>query len=114
MAEVNLAYERGDESRLQEILSGWESAPESVRGEGVGAELVRVIRKIAQCAGRLGVIEFEIAQLKASDLYQLKIKVEEAEDNGRDLLAEMASRLNEQIADARGRLDEIARRRRNA
>src|SRR3990172_7237695 len=48
MAEVNRAYEHGDETRLRAILREWETSPEAVSGEGPGAELVRTIRKIAQ------------------------------------------------------------------
>ncbi len=51
MAEANRAYEEGDAARLEAILRDWESSPESVKGEGPGAELVRVIRKIAQIEG---------------------------------------------------------------
>jgi hypothetical protein len=47
MAEANRAYEEGDEERLRVILQEWEGSPESVKGDGPGAELVRVIRKIA-------------------------------------------------------------------
>lgn len=111
MAEANSAYEEGDEAKLQAILNEWESSPESVKGEGVAAELVRVIRKIAQVKERLRVIETEIDQLEKTDLYKLKTEVEKAEDEGRDLLAEMASRVDEQIARASNKLDKITRRR---
>lgn len=104
MADANQAYAEGDESRLQAILQEWESSPESVKGEGVGAELIRMIRKIAQVGERLRVIEVEMAELKASDLYQLKAKVEEAENESRDLLAEMASQIKQQITETRKRL----------
>ncbi|MDA2937394.1 molecular chaperone DnaJ [Acidobacteria bacterium AH-259-A15] len=104
MAEANRAYEEGDEARLEEILREWESSPEAVKGEGTGVELVRIVRKIAQVEQRMHDIEKEIVQLKQSELYQLKRKVEEAEEAGRDLLAEMAAKLDEQIADARRRL----------
>ena len=36
MAEVNLAYENGDEGKLQSILADWESSPDTVEGEGEG------------------------------------------------------------------------------
>ncbi|MDA2935570.1 molecular chaperone DnaJ, partial [Acidobacteria bacterium AH-259-D05] len=55
----------------------------------------------------LGRIEREIVQLKQSELYQLKRRVEEAENAGRDLLTEMAEQLDEQIGDARRHLDNI-------
>jgi hypothetical protein len=104
MAEANQAYADGDEARLQAILREWESSPESVKGEGTGAELIRIIRKIAQAEERLRTIEAEIAELKASDLYQLKAKVEKAENEGQDLLARMASQIKQQITEARKRL----------
>ena len=56
MAEANQAYEAEDIEKLRSILHSWESRPESVRGEGVGAELIRAIRKIAQCRDRLRAI----------------------------------------------------------
>lgn len=107
MAEANRAYEEGDEERLEAILREWESSPESVKGEGVGIDLVRIIRKISQVEERFHTIEIEIAQLKESDLYKLKLKVEEDEKQGRDLLAEMAKQLDKQISDASKRLTKI-------
>jgi hypothetical protein len=111
MAEANQAYADGDEARLQVILREWESSPESVKGEGTGAELIRTIRKIAQVEERLRSIEAEIAELKASDLYQLKAKVEKAESEGQDPLAEMASQIKQQITEARKRLAVISQKR---
>ena len=104
MAEANQAYEDGNEARLREILREWESSPETVKGDGVGAELIRVIRKMAQIESRLQAIESIIARLRSSDLFRLKTEVEKAEAEGRDLLNEMASRLDQQIADRRGYL----------
>jgi len=107
MAEATNAYERGDETRLREILSEWESSPESVKGEGAGADLVRVIRKIAQVERRLQAIAAQINQLVESGLHQLKTTVDEAAAQGRDLLAEMAHRLDAQLEDARQRLSDL-------
>ena len=108
MAEANLAYENGDEVKLQTILADWESSPDTVEGEGVGAELIRVIRKIAQIQRRLTEIDAQIEQLSLSDLYQLRAKANEAENQGRDLLKEMASQVENQIDAARKRLRAIA------
>ena len=109
MGDANRAYEQGDEAKLRAILAEWESSPESVKGEGTAAELVRVIRKIAQVEKRLRAIEIEIAELEESDLYKLKIKAERAEGEGRDLLAELASQVDEKIAFASKRLAVITR-----
>lgn len=109
MAEANQAYEEGDEVRLRELLREWESSPDAIKGDGVAAELIRVIRKIAQVQERMRIIEVTIDDLQSSDLYRLKSEVESAETEERDLLAEMSSRLDKQIADARKRLAGFAR-----
>jgi peptidoglycan hydrolase CwlO-like protein len=107
MARANQAYEAGDEQALHAILREWQSSPESVVGEGVGAELVRTIRKISRIEDRLRAINTEIEALKNSSLFTLKTKADEAEKQNRDLLAETASRLAEEIAEARARLSQL-------
>ena len=104
MAEANRAYEDGDEVRLQAILTEWETSPELVEGEGVGPELIRVIRKISQIQRRFVEIEAEMQQVKTSDLYQLWSRTEEAKNQGRDLFKEMASQVEREIDAARKRL----------
>jgi hypothetical protein len=63
MAEVNDAYARGDEEKIRAILRDWHASPETVQGDGPGAELVRVIRKIAQVERRLNSIVSEMDRL---------------------------------------------------
>jgi hypothetical protein len=105
MADANQAYEQGDEARLTKILTEYECSPESVKGEGPGAELVRVIRRLSQARGRLAEIEAELQQLVRSDLYQLSERVSEAEKLGRDVLKEMTEKVEAQIAQARERIE---------
>ncbi len=107
MAEVNRAYEEGDEARLQAVIEEWESRPEAVTGEDVPAQLVRVIRKIAQVESRLHQIDTDMAQVQESDLCRLKAKADEAERKGGDLIAEMVEALESQIAAARDQLAAI-------
>lgn len=114
MAEANVAYENGDEERLQAILAEWEEGPEAWQGEDAAAQLERVTRKIAGVRARLAAIDEEIERLKASELYGLKVRVEEAEAQGRDLLAEMAAALEEEIAEARRQLGRLRRREQRA
>lgn len=111
MAEVNCSYENGNEDRLEIIIREWENSPESVQGDGIGAELIRIIRKIAQVEERLRMIKSEFRQLIQSDLYKLMRKVEDADREGRDLLAEMATKVEMQIAAARKRLADLSRKR---
>jgi hypothetical protein len=107
MAEANLAYENGDEARLRAILEEYESSPESVFGQGTGVDLVRVIRKIAQVKRRLAEIQSETNQIRLSDLFQLKNKVDEGAKQGRDVLNEMASAIQSQIATRQSELNKV-------
>jgi hypothetical protein len=105
MAEANSAYERGDEALLARILTEYECSPEAVEGEGPGAELIRVIRRVSQARSRLAEIEAEMQGMLRSDLYQLKSRVDDAEKGGRDILKEMIAKVDEQIALAQQRLE---------
>jgi hypothetical protein len=104
MAEVNDAYQRGDEERIRAILRDWHASPESVQGDGPGAELIRVIRKIAQVEKRLKAIATELDQLRQRELFRMNQQVEEGQANGRDLLKDLAEQLDGEIARAREEL----------
>jgi hypothetical protein len=97
MAEANRAYERGDQQRLVRILTEYEHSPEAVEGEGPGAELIRVIRRVSQARSRLAEIEAEVQELLRSDLHQLKLRVDEAEKSGQDILKQMIAKVDQQI-----------------
>ncbi len=105
MAEANAAYQRGDAETLRRILEEYESSPESVQGEGVAVDLVRVIRQIKQVRSRLSHIELEIASLIDSDIAKLRAKVEAASAEGRELLNEMAENVRKRIAAARRKFE---------
>jgi hypothetical protein len=107
MAEVNVAYASGDEARLQALLDDCENMQERPDGT-IGTELVRVIRKIAQAEERIRAIHAQENLLKSSELYQIKMRVDAAQQENRDLLLEMAHSLDRQIDAARCRLAEIA------
>jgi hypothetical protein len=107
MAEVNLAYARGDEARLRSLLEEWDSSPDSVEGESIAADLVRSVRSIHQVKGRLAQIEAETVALKSSDLYRLRSEVETANAHGRDLLADMARQLDAEISELRALLQSL-------
>lgn len=109
MAELNEAYGKGDEEQIRQLLRQWNSCPESVEGEGTAAELVRVIRKIAQVRQRLAAIEREVKQTSENELSQLKGRVEEAARDGCDLLQEMAKRVDVDIAAAQRRWSQLVR-----
>ena len=110
MAQANDAYEHGDESQLIKILTEYECSPEAVKGDGAGPDLIRVIRRISQARSRLSEIEAELQELLRSDLHQLKMRVDEAEKFGRDIVAEIVSKVEEQVAQTKRRLDSLEHR----
>jgi hypothetical protein len=107
MASVNEAYEKGDENRIRDIIEEWEASPESVKGEGTAAELVRVIRRISLIHKRLDNTINELGQLQSSSLALLKRKVDEGLAQGRDILKEMAVGIQAEITEAEKRLAQI-------
>jgi uncharacterized membrane-anchored protein YhcB (DUF1043 family) len=105
MAEVNQAYQQGDESGITKVLDRYECSPEAVQGDGAGAELVRTIRKLSLMNNRLGEIETELQTLMNSDLYLLKLQTDDAQEQSRDLIAEMADKVRQRIEDAKTRME---------
>jgi hypothetical protein len=100
-AEANLAYERGDADDLRRIREEYRQSPESVKGQGIPADLERVQRQIDRMTKRLTQIESEVSELMSSELAMLMAKIESAATGGRDLLAEMATDLKIRIELAR-------------
>jgi hypothetical protein len=108
MVRANAAYKRGDQQALEQILYEWEHRDEkSFSQEEESKESNSLKRKIAQIKDRLKEIATRIGELKKSDLYQLMLKVEEADRKGRDLLGDMAKDLHGRIRDAEKLLDSL-------
>lgn len=107
MKEVNAAYAAGDVEALRRILADLENSPDSVQGAGVGADLVRVLRQLKQVRNRIAIIEVEIAKMSQTEIARLKSRADQAQTEGRDLLAEMATTIQGRI-DASRQQDESA------
>ena len=106
MAELNAAYARKDISKIQDILNQWHDCPESVSGDGIAFELIKIIRTIAQVEKRLADIELEINEVINSDLYILMNKVNDADLADRDILEEMTNSIDFKIQKAQDELAE--------
>ena len=66
----------------------------------MGSDLVRVIRQIAQVKRRIDDIDREVETLKGGDLFTFRADCETAREAGRDMLDELAVRVDGQIAEA--------------
>jgi predicted nucleic acid-binding Zn-ribbon protein len=108
MAQANVAYSQGDAEALQRILDEFGNSPESVQGEGVGAELVRIIRQIHQARKNIAAIENELNSLRASEIAQLKQDAEAAQRQKRNLLDELAADVRERIANVKKRHETLS------
>ncbi|MDO8690984.1 MAG: hypothetical protein Q7R39_13400 [Dehalococcoidia bacterium] len=105
MAEVNAAYAVGDEAKLTRMLAEWRQSPDAVEGDGAGAELVRVIRQIAQVQRRIGEIDIELQEQNSSAAYNLWAEAQAVKAAGApDLIGEMARRLDRRIDEAKAQL----------
>jgi hypothetical protein len=98
MALANQAYMRGDEPALARVFETYECSPESVNGEGAGADLVRMIRRISQVKSRLDEIEVELKTLLSSDAKRLHEQFDAAAREGLDLFSSLAKRVDAEIA----------------
>jgi chromosome segregation ATPase len=109
MAEASEAYKHGDAEALRRILSEYSESDSSVPGEGIGAELIRIIRQIAAARKHIAAIEQELESLRASELAKLRADVESVAQQGRDLLAELAESVGQQVARARDEYDTLTK-----
>lgn len=100
MAEANRAYSNGDASALHEVFALWQEGSHcrpAADATGLAAQVERLKRRIAEIAD-------ELNRLFGSKLYELFTAANIARRAGRDLLQEMADRIDEDIAAARAAL----------
>ena len=99
MAQINLAYKRGDLNEIEKIIKEYGEDPEAIVGEDVASRIVKTIRRIAQLRRRIEEVGQELQALKKLDVYLLKQTIEEQEANGGDPLGDMARDLKRQISE---------------
>jgi hypothetical protein len=109
MARANQAYSRGDTEMLQRLLDDHREINASIAGEGAAAELLRITRQIRHAERDIAALDAERHTLMAGEIAQLHRDAEAAAREHRDLLTELATKLREQIADARYRFDFVDR-----
>jgi hypothetical protein len=111
MGRANEAYKKGDIEGLKKILDEWENRDKGTHPEKTESpQFDQLEIKIRQIKLRINEIELKISELKKSELYQLMVKVEQAEKEGRDLLDEMSKQLQAQIIEANKLLASLQQR----
>jgi len=104
MAEANRAYRGGDETGLREILALWQEGAGRTPAYREAAAPAGLMAQVACVRRRLAEIEGELNRIYGSRLYELFAAANMARRQGRDLLQEMADRLDLQIAAAQAEL----------
>ena len=97
-----IAYEECDEQRIRQILAEWRSSPEQVHGDDTAAQLVRAIGKSLRSTNALRRSRPRSKNFPQANSLRLKKQVADAATRGRDLLAEIAGRLDVRIEKSRG------------
>jgi hypothetical protein len=109
MAEANRAYANRDEDRLRLILHAWRRNADVLPDDRPGTARDRILRDIADIDARLLAIDIELADLRRSAIWQLKIKIDDARAQGWDLFNEMAMHIKREISRANARLAVLRR-----
>lgn len=108
MALANEAYQSGNRQVLIDLLSEWEQAPLTYGSElDIALELVRVIRQLAAIQQNIHAVIRQTEELKQTDIYHFKVRVDDALADGVDLLTEMAAAVDQDIARMRRRLSAL-------
>ncbi len=101
MAQVNLAYERGDQAALDKLIDEFGVDPEAIEGVDVASKTIKATRRIAQLSRRMAEIEQELDDLRQAEVFHLMYTVAEAEAMGDNPLGELAAQLLQEIAKRR-------------
>ena len=109
MTRANQAYGCGDTESLQRLLDDYLEVHASLTLEGDASELLRMTRQIQHAERDLATLDAEQQTLRSSEIGQLQGDAQAAAGEGRDLLAELAHNLTDQIADAQHRFELVDR-----
>lgn len=105
MAQVNLAYERGDQQAIEKLVAEYGRDPEAITGGDIASCIVKAIRRIAQLRRRMEEMTKEVEVLRQTDISQLKETIEETEAMGGDPLGDLATELMQQLSERKIQLE---------
>lgn len=107
MSEVNQAYAEGDEAKIRAISTIWKQIHLSAEEGYNFLELLLIEQRIFEAKKLIEKFQREIDNLRKSEIYQLKMQVSKARNQGQDLLLEMAHQLDQEIKTAHQKLKEF-------
>jgi hypothetical protein len=105
MAQVNLAYERGDQKAIEKLIKEYGQDPEAIVGEDVASRIVKSIRRIAQLRRRMGEVQQQMDAMQQTEIFHLKQTIEETEAMGGDPLGDLAKQLMQELSERKIQLE---------
>ncbi|QDD09421.1 J domain-containing protein [Candidatus Methylopumilus planktonicus] len=99
MAKVNIAYEKGDQKLIEQLINEFGSDPEVLTGDDIASKIVKSIRRIAQLRRRLDEVTVELEKITQLEMYQLKITIHENETMGGKPLEDLQKQLMQEISE---------------
>ena len=105
MAQVNLAYERGDQKAIEKLIKEYGQDPEAITGGDVASRIVKAIRRIAQLRRRMGEVQQQMDAMQQTEIFELKQTIEETEAMGGDPLGDLAKQLMQELSERKIQLE---------
>jgi hypothetical protein len=105
MAQVNLAYERGDQVALEKLIIEFGEDPEAITGVDAVSRMMKSTRRISQLRRRMAEIEQELDGIREAEIFQMMTAVVEAEALGDNPLGELAAKLLQELSKRRVALE---------
>ena len=99
MAQVNLAYERGDQKAIEKLVLEYGQDPEAIVGEDLDARWKKACRRIAQLRRRMGEVQQQLDAMIQTEIFHLKQTIEETEAMGGDPLGDLAKQLMQELSE---------------
>ena len=104
--EINEAYQNGDLDTLKKYMKQAERE-EQIAKETPEEKLARLKKDYEIILGIILKMRKEFKDLKASETYKLKEKIDQAKEKGRDLLQELATNIKLEISENQKILDKL-------
>ena len=105
MAQVNRAYEIGDQKAIEKLILEYGQDPEAIAGADVASRIVKAIRRVAQLRRRIGEVQQELDAMHQTDIFRLKQTIEETEAMGGNPLGDLAKQLMQELSERRIQLE---------
>ena len=105
MAQVNLAYERGDQQTIEKLVAEYGQDPEAITGGDVASRIVKAIRRIAQLRRRMEEVQLQMDGMQQTEIFHLKQTIDETEAMGGDPLGDLAQQLMQELSERKIQLE---------